>query len=478
MIEALNFELLTSMYAKEGEKVAFAKLGSTNINRFLIPRHKQAGKDHHGTNESLLGNSLKIINAMTTDAMSSIPKDSCYSHGGDIGEVSRVYRRNMKENLANYAIDDDQMLKVCFLAWRGITNGRRFNSHEVQLERLANIMATKAEIEIMLKPSKIKRKGSIAIYAFLNGVRLGLLAHHFEFWRTMNQRTRRKLAKYFDKWNVWASMRQLRRCTATRFQELVISTTLLKWNSRTYKKVAIKKWKEMCEYHSKMGVVALYFRVWATMSAAAVKRSRNRVRLALREWSYLARESKRDSEEYVLAKQQGRMRAIFIGWKNELQAAQAIKEAKKESLERINNSNMSKVGSITAASEGEEDKHDIGSLSGMTDENPNHSKISEIANDSSVSVLRGSVASSSPLKRPPPSEDSSSVTPLRGNRRASKLTTQVCTPSRSSGYGQSPSRRQFTPSKNALWAKRMEALKAMSESFQDENTQKLRTSGL
>ncbi len=459
--------------------MAFARRGSTEVNRFLIPRHKanniQSGNGHK---ESLLGNALKCLVNITGDAFNGVGKDSYFSSGGDTGEVYRIYRRNLKENLANYRLNDDAMLKVCFLAWRGISCSRRFNPREVQLERLAKILSTKAELDDMLKPRALKRRGAIGVYTFLSGVRISLLKCHFDFWRTAKHKQRRKLVKYFDKWNVWASVQRLRRFTATRFMELVAQTSLLRRNRMAYKKFAYDRWVRVSQYTHRMRTVALLFRVWATQTASAVLNTRRKCKMALQEWRRIAKTNHDQREAYLERKKIQRLLVVFGGWRHTFLSAQAKKEVQTGSHDRVDDSAVRRgdsSDSVISRVDGN-DKHDLGSLSGMTEEPP--SKADE------SSVLQASLASVSVSSINVPRGSVSSI-PHRSTTSTPPRKTTLRTPTRtSSGYGQSPcpSKLRASPStkqdKQALWRKRMEKLKNMSEAFEDVNAQRLRASGL
>ena len=118
-----------------------------------------------------------------------------------------------------------------------MSTSHRINSRELQLERLTKILSTKAELDIMLQPRVLRRRGAIGVYTFLNGVRLGLLKNHFTFWRTAKHKQRRKLIEYFDKWNVWTSIHKLRKYTASRFIDILTRTSLVRRRRRAYRRL-------------------------------------------------------------------------------------------------------------------------------------------------------------------------------------------------------------------------------------------------
>ena len=159
-------------------------------------------------------------------------------------------------------------------------------------------------------------------------------------------------------------------------------------------------------------------------------------------------------------------------------AVQADKGVEEESFNRQDYSTLSRgdsSGGATSISRVGDDKHDVGSISGMT-EGP-HSKLDE------SSVLQASFASVSSSKAS--YRNGVNGTPQRSVINAPTRKIPARTPPRvSSGYGQTPSNlKQYTSpttrhNKQTLWKLRMENLKSMSESFQDENTHRLRASGL
>ena len=98
--------------------------------------------------------------------LTGISSDAYYSKGGDTGQVHREYRKGVRQNMSAYQLDDDEFMKVCFVAWKSITKGRRFaNDEQQQTERFAAIWRKKTEVEVMLKHDNMTRTGTITRYS-------------------------------------------------------------------------------------------------------------------------------------------------------------------------------------------------------------------------------------------------------------------------------------------------------------------------
>lgn len=528
----------------------FTKAGSSRLNRMLLPRHMKEENSQnlengrlngYGSANGILASSLKLLNVAVHEAvLTGISSDAYYSKGGDTGQVHREYRKGVRQNMSAYQLDDDEFMKVCFVAWKSITKGRRFaNDRQQQLDRFAAILRTKTELDIMLKPENLKRHGAIQLYSILSSFRVSLLRVNFEFWRDISGLMRRKLAKYFDRWNVWTSVSGLRKMTAIRFCEIIHSTGLIRWNRRRFKRLAFRKWLEVGSYLLEMKVVRLLFRSWKTKTEASGRESRLRIKVALKEWHHLAKEAAVKTRKAVQSRQTRLMRLLWGHWV----AHRQDKLAKKDSLARINNSNLSKISSISggggdvdknaassadsgaggrtdegsviaaASSSGYSDApHDISGIS-LSTMNTSHAQDRDggggaDSRDVSVSVLQQSVSEEDaaagslpllkeePMLSPPRTRGSGGsggggrrgdvTTP--GGAQGSKGRASASASARGtwSGNGKgkgTPSRVARKPapvaqSKEALWELRMQSLKSLDSSFQEEQQGRLRASGL
>jgi hypothetical protein len=460
-----------------------------------------------------------------------------------------MYSEEVKVNIRNLALDEDQFMKVCFVAWKSITKGRRLNDRKIQLNRFTSILNTKAQLDARLAPERVRRHGAIGIYSFLRGIRSSLLKAHFSFWRDISGLMTRKLARYFDKWNVWTSELKLRRMTASRFLEIVATTNLSSWCLKRYKSAAFAQWCTVGKYMYEMRKVALWFRVWKTVTGAIIRQRGQAIKAALREWRHIARENAIATASATQFRDERLVAALWGRWK--LKHESTVSKKKEMALARINASNISKISSSNDVSGISQSTASLGvadastmraesvygdgvscmsgaagqheELSGMTsalsDDDNNgggggggvkaatrgsrsNGSVSDLMETSSVlqqSLTEGGVGvknntnsnSNTPLRQPRRGGGgSTNATPVRtgssssSNCNSSKNTGNIITtPARrsSSGYGQSSAKAGIgttSSSKQDLWQQRMASLKTINQSFNDENTTRLRASGL
>ena len=161
----------------------YTKSGSTPANRLLLPRHiledKNSIQEGRTANSSILAPYLKYLNIASHESALGITSDAYYSRGGDCGQLHRLYRNNFYDHVHAFGLDEDGFLKVCFVAWKLITKGRRLNDRKMQLDRFERILQTKAELEVQLHPVKLKRNGAIQLYSILRMIRVSLLTCNF-----------------------------------------------------------------------------------------------------------------------------------------------------------------------------------------------------------------------------------------------------------------------------------------------------------
>ena len=181
----------------------------------------------------------------------------------------------------------------------------------------------------------------------------------------------------------------------------------------------------------KMRKVGLLFRVWATQTAAAVLTTKRKCKLALQEWRNITVTHNDQRDAYIARKQTERLLLVFKGWETSHVCGPGRQGVEEESFNRQDNSTLSRGDSGGGAQHLRvgDDKHDVGSISGMT-EGP-HSKLDE------SSVLQASFASVSSSKAS--YRNGVNGTPQRSviNAPTRKIPARTC-PRVSSGYGQTP----------------------------------------